>query len=166
MRKFKNGKGQEQTTLSTNRLQNVFSRFQTMKTNVVCFSKMMPLNKKQNYGFTLPSLLKIGSLAMAQTYNVLTIPSATLGLLEGFNYATSIDFMKYGFFGKASRSFYNNRLALSFGLRADADSFTTGSSLLDNLSPRLAASYQLTENQRWKLNASVGRYFKILPTQC
>ena len=69
--------------------------------------------------------------------------------------------MKYGFFGKASRSFYNNRLALSFGLRADADNFTTGSSLLDNLSPRLAASYQLTENQRWKLNASVGRYFKI-----
>ena len=29
--------------------------------------------------------------------------------------ATSIDFMKYGFFGKASRSFYNDRLSLSLG---------------------------------------------------
>ncbi len=52
---------------------------------------------------------------------------------------------------------------MSFGLRLDADSFTTGSSLIDNLSPRLAASYQLSSDQRWKLNASVGRYYKIPP---
>ena len=77
----------------------------------------------------------------------------TLGLLEGFDYSTSIDFMKYGLFGKASRSFYNDRLSISLGLRTDADSFTTGSSLLDNISPRFAASYQLTDDQRWKINA-------------
>lgn len=32
---------------------------------------------------------------------------------------------------------------------------------MDNLSPRLSASYSLDENSVWKLNASVGRYFKI-----
>ena len=74
-RKFKNEKGRMQTTLSTNRLQNVFSRFSDNENKRGLFSKMMPLNKKQNYGFTLPSLLKIGSLAMAQTFNVLTIPT-------------------------------------------------------------------------------------------
>ena len=33
--------------------------------------------------------------------------------------------------------------------------------LLDNISPRVAISYALTENKQWKFNASVGRYFKI-----
>ena len=50
---------------------------------------------------------------------------------------------------------------LSFGLRTDADSFSQGSNLLNNVSPRAAFSYSLSENQQWKLNASVGRYFKI-----
>jgi hypothetical protein len=47
------------------------------------------------------------------------------------------------------------------GLRTDGDSFTTGSTLLDNLSPRVAFSYAITEDQQWKFNASLGRYFKI-----
>ena len=32
---------------------------------------------------------------------------------------------------------------------------------MDNLSPRVAVSYALTENKQWKFNASAGRYFKI-----
>ena len=31
----------------------------------------------------------------------------------------------------------------------------------DNFSPRLSLTYNLTEDQSWKINASVGRYFKI-----
>ena len=67
----------------------------------------------------------------------------------------------YGVFGKISSSFLNERLSLALGLRSDADSFTEGSNLIDNFSPRLSASYALKEDNSWKLNASVGRYFKI-----
>ena len=55
----------------------------------------------------------------------------------------------------------DDRLDLTLGLRTDGDSFSTGSNLIDNLSPRIAFSYALTENQKWKLNATAGRYFKI-----
>ena len=160
-RKFKNGNGLMLTTLSTNRLQNLFSRFEDneaksgllfendaveqetkLRSKVTRYSG----NWKYSYGFNL-QLSKYSN--------------ATLSLLENFNYATSINFTKYGFFGKASRSYFNERLSLSLGLRLDADSFTTGSSLIDNLSPRFAASYRLTQDERWKVNTSIGRYFKM-----
>ena len=160
-RKFKNGNGLMLTTLSTNRLQNLFSRFEDneaksgllfendaveqetkLRSKVTRYSG----NWKYSYGFNL-QLSKYSN--------------ATLSLLENFNYATSINLTKYGFFGKASRSYFNERLSLSLGLRLDADSFTTGSSLIDNLSPRFAASYRITQDERWKINTSIGRYFKM-----
>ena len=166
VRKFKNGKGRMQTTLSTNRLQNIFSRFSDNENKRGLLFENDAVEQETKLRVHVTQFAKDWKFSYGANLQRSDYSNATLGLLEGFNYATSIDFMKYGFFGKASRSFYNNRLALSFGLRADADSFTTGSSLLDNLSPRLAASYQLTENQRWKLNASVGDILKSLPTQC
>ena len=160
-RKFKNGNGLMLTTLSTNRLQNLFSRFEDneaksgllfendaveqetkLRSKVTRYSG----NWKYSYGFNL-QLSKYSN--------------GTLSLLENFNYATSINLTKYGFFGKASRSYFNERLSLSLGLRLDADSFTTGSSLIDNLSPRFAASYRITQDERWKINTSIGRYFKM-----
>ncbi|MEK9517281.1 MAG: TonB-dependent receptor, partial [Flavobacteriaceae bacterium] len=69
--------------------------------------------------------------------------------------------MKYGFFAKAERKFLDDNLGLSFGFRVDADSFSEGSSMMDNFSPRMALTYNLTEDQTWKINASVGRYYKI-----
>ena len=32
---------------------------------------------------------------------------------------------------------------------------------MDNISPRIAISYALSEDQKWKFNSSLGRYFKI-----
>ena len=80
---------------------------------------------------------------------------------ENFTYETNLNFLKFGFFVKAGRKFLNDRFDLSLGLRTDADSFSKGSNLLDNFSPRMSFSYALTEDQQWKLNASIGRYFKI-----
>jgi hypothetical protein len=72
---------------------------------------------------------------------------------------TAIDFFKYGLFGQVNRSFFNEQLGLSFGLRTDGNTFTeTGANLLRTISPRLSASYAFAPN--WKVNASVGRYFK------
>jgi hypothetical protein len=78
------------------------------------------------------------------------------------NFTTAIDFFKYGLFGQVNRSFLNNRLGLSFGLRTDGNTFTdNGNEIFRTLSPRLSGSYVLAPN--WKVSASVGRYFKIAP---
>ncbi len=72
---------------------------------------------------------------------------------------TAIDFFKYGAFAQVNRKLLDDRLNLSAGLRTDMNSFTTdGNNPLETLSPRLSASYQLSD--KWRLNASVGRYFK------
>lgn len=72
---------------------------------------------------------------------------------------TAIDFFKFGLFGQINRTFLNERLGVSAGIRADGNSFTDeGANMLKTISPRLSVSYALAS--KWKLNASVGRYFK------
>jgi hypothetical protein len=71
-----------------------------------------------------------------------------------------IGFWRYGFFAQVSRMFWGDRLSLSAGVRNDMNTFTdNGKDPLASLSPRLAASYALSEN--WKINGSVGRYYKL-----
>ncbi|MBC6605673.1 TonB-dependent receptor [Hymenobacter sp. BT188] len=79
-------------------------------------------------------------------------------------FQTAIDFARFGAFGQLTRTLLpDDRLTLSAGLRTDGNSFTTGgANLLRTLSPRVSASYALA--QRWNLNASVGRYYKIPPS--
>jgi hypothetical protein len=150
-----------QTTLSTNRLQNVFSRFSDNENQTGLLFENDAVEHETKLRTLVTQFSTDWKFSYGANVQLSNYSNATLGLLENFNYATSIDFMKYGFFGKASRSYYDDKLSLSFGLRLDADSFTTGSSLIDNLSPRIAASYQLSSDQQWKLNASVGRYYKM-----
>lgn len=70
-----------------------------------------------------------------------------------------INFWKYGVFAQASKRFFDDQLLLSGGVRTDMNSFTDdGNNPLKTLSPRLSASYRLTD--QWNLNASAGTYFK------
>jgi hypothetical protein len=85
-------------------------------------------------------------------------------LIDNITYNSNIDFQKYGLFGQASGSIWNNRLDVSFGLRTDANSFTTEKNqLLKTISPRFSFSYGLNPSKTWKFNGSIGRYFKIPP---
>jgi outer membrane receptor for ferrienterochelin and colicin len=69
---------------------------------------------------------------------------------------------RYGAFVQLSKRFFDNRLGISSGVRTDMNSFTTdGNNGLKTLSPRISFSYVLAD--KWTLNASVGRYFKIAP---
>lgn len=73
---------------------------------------------------------------------------------------SAIDFFRYGAFVQVSRRVAGERLTLSGGLRTDMNSFTdTGQNPLRTLSPRVAASYQLSNI--WRINTSAGRYFKL-----
>ncbi len=74
-------------------------------------------------------------------------------------FSTAIDFFKFGGFGQVNRTFFNERLGVSAGVRVDGNTFTDdGANILNTFSPRLSLSYALAP--KWKVNASVGRYFK------
>jgi TonB dependent receptor/CarboxypepD_reg-like domain/TonB-dependent Receptor Plug Domain len=71
-------------------------------------------------------------------------------------------FLRFGAFAQAGRRFADDRLGVNFGLRSDMNSFTTdGMNGLQTLSPRISLSYILAD--RWTVNASAGRYYKIPP---
>jgi len=73
---------------------------------------------------------------------------------------TRLGFLKYGAFGQATRNFLDGRLGVSLGVRTDMNTFLDkGSNPLEAFSPRLSASYALSES--WRINASVGRYTKL-----
>lgn len=80
------------------------------------------------------------------------------------SFQTDLRFLRYGLFGQLTRTLLpDDRLTLSAGLRTDGNTFTeNGNNLLRTLSPRLSASYALAD--KWNLNASVGRYYKIPPS--
>lgn len=160
-RNYKNGKGFMTTALSTNRLKNVFSRYEdnTTRTGTIFQNDSFEWETKLRYQTTFYT----DQWKWSSGFNIQqsSYQNNTIFNYRDIAYNTSIDFAKYGLFVKGSRKLLNDRLDLTLGLRTDADSFSTGSNLIDNLSPRIAFSYALTENQQWKLNATAGRYFKI-----
>ena len=160
-RNYKNGKGFMTTALSTNRLENVFSRYEdnTTRTGTIFQNDSFEWETKLRYQTTFYT----DQWKWSSGFNIQqsSYQNNTIFNYYDIAYNTSIGFAKYGFFVKGSRKLLNDRLDLTLGLRTDADSFSTGSNLIDNLSPRIAFSYALTENQQWKLNATAGRYFKI-----
>ena len=76
------------------------------------------------------------------------------------NYISKIDLVKYGLFGQVSRSFYDEALDISFGLRGDANTYSNRmNDLTKTISPRISASYNF--NERWSLNFNTGRYYQL-----
>lgn len=86
----------------------------------------------------------------------------TLNLLPyGSNiYESKIDLVKYGVFGQLSRGFSDDKLNLSVGLRADANTFSGRmNNLSKTLSPRFSASYNFTE--KLSVNFNSGIYYQL-----
>jgi len=160
-RNFKNGNGKMQTTLSSNKLQNLLSRFSNNENKTGALFQNDSKEQETKLRIHVSNYSQKWNFSYGFNIQKSNYTNKTLNLLNNFNYTTNLDFIKYGLFTKASRSFYNERLSVSLGLRADADSFSLGSSLISNLSPRLASSFILSENGKWKLNGSIGRYYKI-----
>ena len=160
-RNYKNGKGFMTTALSTNRLENVFSRYEdnTTRSGTIFQNDSYEWETKLRFLTTHYS----DQWKWSSGFNIQqsSYKNNTIFSYYDIAYNTTLNFAKYGFFVKGSRKFMHDRLDLTLGLRTDGDSFSTGSNLIDNLSPRIAFSYALTENQKWKLNATAGRYFKI-----
>ena len=83
------------------------------------------------------------------------------GITENFQSPLK-NFWKFGAFFQLSKRVLNDRMGISAGIRSDINSFTAeGDNPLKTISPRFSLSYVLAD--KWTLNASVGRYFKIPP---
>jgi outer membrane receptor for ferrienterochelin and colicin len=84
------------------------------------------------------------------------------GKLFEINYNTDLSFVKYGLFAQLSRNFLANDLVISLGTRFDANNYSTDmQNLLDQFSPRLSVSYNISDV--FSLNANFGRYYQLPP---
>ena len=77
-----------------------------------------------------------------------------------FSTVTEKNFLRYGAFIQAGRRFFNDRLAVSGGVRGDANSLENGAqNPLKQVSPRVSASYAVS--QKVNFSASYGLYYRL-----
>ncbi len=85
------------------------------------------------------------------------------GQNDTINYSSKLSLYIWNAFGQVSKGFFKDRLTLSLGLRMDANNFTPYmSNLLHQVSPRLSASFGIT--QTLFLNFNTGGIISGLPT--
>ena len=92
------------------------------------------------------------------TYNKIVVD----GEVAVIDFDSSLPINKFGVFSQISKELVKNKLLVSLGIRMDGNDYSEEMiNPLDQLSPRLSASYSMTE----KLNANfnVGRYFQLPP---
>lgn len=158
---FRNEKAFMVTTLSNNFLVNYFSRYRDNENKEDRFfnndSREMETKLRTAYSYFNNGWKWVAGFNIQRS----DYRNKTEDLNRGFRYETEIDFMKYGLFSNVTKSFFESRLDVSFGIRADADSFTEDNNIGQTISPRLGLSYSITE--KWKVNGTIGRYYKIAP---
>ncbi|HPH45583.1 MAG TPA: TonB-dependent receptor [Chryseolinea sp.] len=107
-------------------------------------------NFKINYGISLEQ-------AQYDTDDFSKI--VTQGGLTIRDFSSLLKLTKWGFFGQVSNTF-NQRLTLSFGLRGDANNYSSEmNNVFDQLSPRLSASYAITSTIN--ANFNTGIYYQL-----
>ncbi len=158
--RFKDGSGFFRTVLSNNRLQNTFIRFEDNQTQENPFFINDAVESETKLRFEYTKFFNGFKLSTGFNAQVSDYLNDTFERRSNLNYNTEINFLKYGAFANLTNSFFNNKFDVSAGFRVDADTFTD-TNLLQTFSPRVSASYEFIPS--WKLNASIGRYFKIAP---
>ena len=92
------------------------------------------------------------------TYNQIVVN----GAVDVIDFESRLPVNKFAVFSQVSKELVKNRLMVSFGVRLDCNDYSEEmSNPLDQMSPRLSASYSVTE--KLKANFNVGRYFQLPP---
>lgn len=80
--------------------------------------------------------------------------------LQELTYNTSLDLFKSNLFAQVSKSYLDERLTLSLGLRTDMSDYDNKmQNPLNQVSPRFSATYTLTE--KLNLNFNTGRFYQL-----
>lgn len=157
-RRFKKVKGNSTLSLSINNKVNDFSRFSdnVTKTGLIYRNDFNEKYKQLRYNATFYSRdykLNTGFNFKNIDYQYsLTSPANFLAA------NTDLSIQNMGWYFQASKSYFNNKLAVSAGFRSDKNNLIKNS-FLETFSPRLAMGYQLWD--KTKINASMGRYYKL-----
>jgi hypothetical protein len=147
--------------ISRNYLNNTTEKFQDndrSKAKLIDYSSKEIENKLrvENTNIANGYKLNYGVSVESATYTNATNNITPFGLID---YTSELNFNKYGFFAQASKGYLKERLQVSAGLRADGNTFSsTMSNPLNQLSPRLSASYAL--NEKISINANMGIYYQ------
>ncbi|MCP9290917.1 TonB-dependent receptor [Gracilimonas sediminicola] len=163
-RQFSDNSGFMETVLSNNTLGNRFYRYDDNVNETGLYLKNESRETETQLRYRVTKFLgnwtaSGGFLLINSDYS-----NNTEDLVNNRQFETDLNFFRYGLHGQVSSNMLNNRVKFSLGLRADGNTFTdTGNELYRTLSPRASVSYTFSENRDWTVNASVGRYYKILP---
>ncbi len=163
-----NPKGSDTYVLSQNKLNNSAIKYQDnieqpqmLNLDYSSFEKETKFRYEHNYQSTTEFKLNYGVDLQYVSYFNRTLKKGYVGNAPlTINYKSSLEFAKYAAFGQLSHSFMDRLLNLSFGLRADGNSYSTEmSNPFSQLSPRLSASVRLTPGT--SLNFNVGKFAQL-----
>lgn len=156
--------------LSRNHLDNSFYKYrnndESSKQNLIQDYNSTETENKFRYehtsrmnGFKINYGLGLESTKYTNNTYQLTFSNSFIDTLI---YDTELEMLNYNLFGQISKGFLEERLILSLGLRTDASDYSSNmSNPISQLSPRLSASYALSE--KFYLNFNTGRYFQKPP---
>jgi len=153
----------DQWVLSRNMLRNRNYKFlnndenNAKTSNYISDEAENKLRYERDYPYSSIKLKLGGGLRYSHytndTYRKVFIAGAPYEL----NYSTELNLWGYQAFAQASDEYLDDRLKLSLGISTVGNNFNkTMSNPLNQLSPRLSASYMI--NDKWDLNANFGRY--------
>ena len=161
IRKFKEKKGQFILALSTNKLKNIFSRYVDNENLNGLYFRNDSHEWETKLRLKTVNYLNDWKISWGGNIQYSDYFNSTSDLYNQTEYVTKFNFFKYGLFGNISKSFFENKLDVSIGIRSDEDTFSSGSNLTNNLSPRLSTSLSISKDRRLKWNSSLGTYYKI-----
>ncbi len=163
-RRFKDYSGYFQMALSSNLLNNELLRFED---NVREEGKFFENDSRELETRLRISLTKfLGDWTTTFGGQIVNgdYTNTTLDIVNNREFNSDLNFFRYGAFAQTSTSLLSDRMSFSAGLRMDGNSFTeSGNEVWKTLSPRVSASYKLDPTGIFSVNASLGRYYKILP---
>ncbi|MBL7471444.1 TonB-dependent receptor [Robertkochia sediminum] len=160
-KRFKDGTGFMETTLSNNVLNNEFTRYEDSENEEGVLFNNDAVESETKLRYAMTNFFNGWKLTSGFNAQFSDYENSTIDVNGGLQFDTNINFFKYGLFSNLTKSFFNDKLDVSFGFRMDDDTFTENDDLLSTFSPRLALSYEFVKN--WRLNGSLGRYYKIPP---
>lgn len=163
-RRFKDNSGLMTTTLSFNTLANDFLRYSDNINQKGLFFRNDSRETEFRLRYNLTQFIGPWTTSFGGSLIRGDYENSTQDVVNNLTFTSALQIWRYGFYAQANRRLANERLGLSLGVRWDGNDFTAeGGGVLQTFSPRLALSYRLDPEGEWSVNASLGRYYKILP---
>jgi hypothetical protein len=163
-RRNKYGKGFSTFSLSNNRLNNDFRRFENNENQTGLYLQNLSTESETKFRYNSTRFKGNWTLVSSAGLQFVSYENNSLDLVNNNNFDNQISFTKYGVSFQASSTSPDDRLKYSLGIRVDGNSFTeSGNDFWQTLSPRASASYTFDALKKWSVNASLGRYYKIPP---